>query len=108
MTRAKLFSAAGFALGLAALVAVAFTAGGRIDVAAASSYCGSLARGSSGSFSAPWLVTGIVDRSGTVREPGLGQVPQDLPASAKGKAGTGFKATVPVYFHVVTDGAIGS
>jgi hypothetical protein len=108
MTRAKLFSSTGLALGLSALVAVALTAGGRIDVAAASSYCGSLARGSIEPFSAPWLMTGIVDRSGTVREPGLGQVPQDLPASAKGKAGTGFKATVPVYFHVVTDGAIGS
>ena len=31
-----------------------------------------------------------------------------MPASAKGKAGRNFKATVPVYFHVVTDGATGA
>ena len=43
-----------------------------------------------------------------VREPTLSEVHQDLPASAKGKAAKGFKATVPVYFHVVTDGATGS
>ncbi|MEU4291219.1 zinc metalloprotease [Kribbella sp. NPDC026596] len=42
------------------------------------------------------------------REPDLGQVAQDLPAAAKGKAKPGFRATVPVYFHVVTDGSIGS
>jgi hypothetical protein len=42
------------------------------------------------------------------REPDLGQVAQDLPAAAKGKAKPGFSATVPVYFHVVTDGSIGS
>ena len=33
---------------------------------------------------------------------------QDLPASAKGKAGDGFEVTVPVYFHVVTDGTTGA
>jgi hypothetical protein len=47
-------------------------------------------------------------RGGPEREPDLGQVHEDLPASAKGKAGPGFKVTVPVYFHVVTDGAIGA
>lgn len=49
-----------------------------------------------------------VGRGGIVREPDLGEVHADLPASAKGKAGRRFKATVPVYFHVVTDGAIGN
>jgi Pregnancy-associated plasma protein-A len=43
-----------------------------------------------------------------LREPDLGQVATDLPASAKGKAGKNFSATIPVYFHVVTDGSIGS
>ncbi|WP_460662448.1 zinc metalloprotease [Kribbella swartbergensis] len=47
-------------------------------------------------------------RGGPEREPDLGQVHEDLPASAKGKAGPGFKVTVPVYFHVVTDGSIGA
>jgi hypothetical protein len=47
-------------------------------------------------------------RGGPLREPDLGDVHADLPASAKGKAGKNFRVTVPVYFHVVTDGAIGS
>lgn len=42
------------------------------------------------------------------REPSLGQTATDLPASAKGKAGSRFAVTVPVYFHVVTDGALGA
>jgi hypothetical protein len=41
------------------------------------------------------------------REP-LDQTAADLPASARGNAGPNFRATVPVYFHVVTDGSIGS
>jgi hypothetical protein len=41
------------------------------------------------------------------REP-LDKTAVDLPASAIGKAGPGFRATVPVYFHVVTDGSTGS
>ena len=47
-------------------------------------------------------------RGGVVREPVLEQVHADMPAAAKGRAGKGFKATVPVYFHVVTDGATGA
>jgi Pregnancy-associated plasma protein-A len=45
-----------------------------------------------------------------VREPDLGGVHQDLPASAKKAAAAqaDATATVPVYFHVITDGAIGS
>ncbi len=50
----------------------------------------------------------VAARGGTVREPGTGQVHRDLPASAQGKAGANFTATVPVYFHIVTDGAIGA
>jgi Pregnancy-associated plasma protein-A len=47
-------------------------------------------------------------RGGPIREPDLGEVHADLPSSAKGRAGPNFKASVPVYFHVVTDGATGS
>ncbi len=47
-------------------------------------------------------------RGGVVREPDLAELHADMPASAKGKAGRNFKATIPVYFHVVTDGAIGT
>lgn len=46
--------------------------------------------------------------AGNGREPSLDQKHEDLPASAKGKAGRNFRATVPVYFHVVTDGATGA
>jgi hypothetical protein len=51
---------------------------------------------------------GFAGRGGPAREPDLGQQHQDMPASAKGRAGAGFAATIPVYFHVVTDGSIGS
>jgi Pregnancy-associated plasma protein-A len=50
----------------------------------------------------------ILGRGGEVREPDLGEVHADLPSSAKGRAGANFRTSVPVYFHVVTDGAIGS
>jgi Pregnancy-associated plasma protein-A len=50
----------------------------------------------------------IAGRGGTLREPDLGQVATDLPASAKGKAGKRFSATVPVYFHVITAGSVGN
>ena len=42
-----------------------------------------------------------------VREPDLGQVRKDMPASAKGKAGPNFSATVPTYIHIITDGGVG-
>jgi hypothetical protein len=50
----------------------------------------------------------VVQARGGPREPNLGQVAQELPATARGKAKPGFRATVPVYFHVVTNGAIGA
>src|SRR3954469_18278638 len=53
------------------------------------------------------LTYGISARGERV-EPDLGQLPSDLPASAKGKAGKNFSATVPVWFHVVTDGSLGN
>ena len=42
------------------------------------------------------------------REPDTGQVHEDLPASAQGVADEYFSATVPVYFHIVTDGTTGA
>jgi hypothetical protein len=56
----------------------------------------------------PVGTTAFVGRGGDVREPDLGTVAADLPASAKGRAGKNFKATIPVYLHVITDGAIGN
>ena len=61
-----------------------------------------------GSFCQPVANTAFVGRGGDVREPDLGTVAADLPASAKGRAGKNFKATIPVYVHVITDGATGS
>ena len=50
----------------------------------------------------------VLARGGDAREPDLGDVHEDLPAAAQGKAGKRFTTTVPVYFHVVTDGAVGA
>jgi hypothetical protein len=48
-------------------------------------------------------------RGADAREPSLNQVAEEVPASAKGKGGKGFRASVPVYFHVVTpDGVTGN
>jgi hypothetical protein len=54
------------------------------------------------------LAPSMQGRGGVTREPDLSQVHGDLPARAKGKAGADFSATVPVWFHVVTDGSIGN
>jgi hypothetical protein len=54
------------------------------------------------------LATGIAGRGGEVREPVLDQLHSDMPASAKNRAPKNFKATVPVYVHVVTAGAVGA
>jgi hypothetical protein len=59
-------------------------------------------------FSALNRMTYGFSARGDSREPDLGQLAQDLPGSAKGKAGKNFSATVPVWFHVVTDGSIGN
>jgi hypothetical protein len=42
------------------------------------------------------------------REPTLNEAYESLPASANGKANAKFKATVPTYFHVITDGDSGN
>jgi hypothetical protein len=44
-----------------------------------------------------------------VKEPAIDEPTEALPASARGKGGPKFRATVPVYFHVVSlDGVIGN
>ena len=50
----------------------------------------------------------VVDRDGRVKEKYLGQEAKALPAAARGKAPTSQSVTVPVYFHVITDGAAGA
>ena len=57
------------------------------------------------------LVAGSASRgTGSLagREPTLNEKLESLPASAKGKGGKGFRATVPVWFHVLSDGTTGN
>jgi hypothetical protein len=84
----------------AAAVPVGATGGG-----VASAFCGPSTPAYARLLSSSAPVAG---RGGDGREPDLGQVHEDLPAAAKGKAGKRFTATVPVYFHVVTDGSVGA
>ena len=50
----------------------------------------------------------FVGRDGTAREKELVQTHNDLPPRAQGKAPTNLSVTVPVWFHVVTDGSLGN
>jgi Pregnancy-associated plasma protein-A len=47
-------------------------------------------------------------RGDVAREPALNQIVKELPATAKGKGGRSFRATIPVYFHVVHAGGVGN
>jgi hypothetical protein len=49
-----------------------------------------------------------VDASGRVREKDTGQLFKDTPKAAKGKAPPSFSASVPVYWHVITNGTEGA
>ena len=66
------------------------------DTAAAAAGIGSAARGPA------------VDREGRVREKDTGQIAKELPARAKNKAPADLSVTVPVYWHVITDGSAGA
>lgn len=52
---------------------------------------------------------GAATRGDVAREPAFNGFAAEVPASAKGKGGKAFKASIPVYFHVVTpDGVTGN
>jgi hypothetical protein len=108
----KVLAVVVLALGLSAVVVAPATAArgsAATSVQQLFSYCNPLATPGSELFSSySRLTPAILGRGGDVREPALGQTIEDLPASAKGKAGKGFQATVPVYVHVISDGAIGN
>ena len=72
-----------------------------------SANCNPLATEGAATFSL-FGASSVAARGGDAREPDLGEVHAELPASAKGKAGKNFRQTVPVWFHVVSDGAIGN
>jgi hypothetical protein len=47
-------------------------------------------------------------RGGKIREKDLAQTHADMPASAKGRAPANLSVSVPVFFHVITDGSAGN
>jgi hypothetical protein len=49
----------------------------------------------------------VRDANGVVREPQLNDTLVEVPDSARGRGGPRFRATVPTWFHVITDGATG-
>ena len=51
---------------------------------------------------------GFADSRGTIREKDTGQVVNDMPASAKGKAPAAMTVSVPIVFHVITSGTSGN
>jgi hypothetical protein len=58
---------------------------------------------------APADASGLRDTSGRLREPLLtATAPTELPARAQGRGGHDFSQTVPLYFHVVTNGTEGA
>jgi Pregnancy-associated plasma protein-A len=88
-------------------MATAGAASGQSNVVGQLAYCDPLVPADAAMLSAG-SSGAVAGRGGQIREPNLGEVHADLPASAKGKAGESFSASVPVYFHVVTDGSIGA
>jgi hypothetical protein len=91
-----LIASVALSLGLTVTPAVARTVGGAAAIGCAPGESGIVARG------------GIADSRGVVREKDTGQVVDPMPASAIGRAPADFTATVPVYFHVITDGTLGN
>lgn len=114
--RGKVVRALGAALLVATVAATAATAG-RVPItksnALFSTYCGSdrpaafdtLAQ-LTGRTSA-WTAT-RAGASEQAKEPAGSDTPDEVPPSAQGRGGKSFRATVDVYFHVVTDGATGA
>jgi hypothetical protein len=88
-------------------LAIAFALIAPAGASASSSICDPLSA-SSLMAGGQGLAEGIAGRGGEVREPALDQTHTDMPASAKNRASKTFKATVPVYVHVITAGSVGA
>ena len=96
---------------LAALAMTAMPATAGDHSAEGSADCSSWDAGNAGYDSVSALTATSSTARGTgdvVREPSLSATYAALPESAKGKGGSKFKATVPVWFHVVSDGDLGN
>jgi hypothetical protein len=95
-----------------AFAAVATTAAPAAGAAASLEGCTGWEADGAGSFDslASLASGGAAARTAgnVVREPSVSATYEAMPASARGKGGPGFRATVPVWFHVVTDGQIGN
>jgi Pregnancy-associated plasma protein-A len=93
------------AAALSVLAATASSASARAPRQPAVNYCSMF-------DSVALLTSGLGSTSArgedVAREPSLSDTAEEVPAPAKGKGGPGFRATVDVYFHVVTDGATGA
>src|SRR6266540_3749789 len=71
-------------------------------------FCGFTAPAGFSSLARLTTTSSAARGSGDVaREPSPNQTVEELPANAKGKGGQSFRATVPVYFHVVHAGGVG-
>jgi hypothetical protein len=94
------------------LAALAVTAAPGVAKPFGGDVCTGWEAAGAGSFDslASLTATGAAARSAgnVVREPSLNATYQAMPASANGKGGAKFRATVPVWFHVVTDGQVGN
>jgi Pregnancy-associated plasma protein-A len=98
----KLVRPCRYLLTLAVLLAAGFAATAADAPAARDVACPPAASGSAA------RVASIRDARGVVREPELNDTAVEVPDSGKGKGGPGFRATVPIWFHVITDGATGA
>ena len=108
MRKLVLFATA--ALAAMAVTAAPVSAGGH--AASASGVCTGWEAAGSGSFDSLASLTASSSSAraagDVVREPSLNATYEAMPASANGKGGPKFRATVPTWIHVISDGATGN
>ncbi len=98
-------------LAAAALAAVAATAAPAGAGGASTSTCNGWDAGTAIFSSFDTLTAPAASARGegdSAREPALNETYESLPASANGKGGPKFKASVPVWMHVISDGTAGN